>query len=170
MGLCYEINYFYRCSNSNIMPRVKIAFPDRIPDYQTALSIRVTDINYGQHLANDKLVALLHESRVLMLSAWAYTEFDIEGVSLIQADLMVRYRNEGFLGDILSFELFLTNFTSRSFDLLYRISTQRAGTTIPIADAKVGLVCYDYRDKKTASLPAAFTQKFNHLNKANEPA
>ncbi|WP_158605977.1 thioesterase family protein [Taibaiella sp. KBW10] len=143
------------------MSRVKIIIPERIPDYKTTLSIRVTDINYGNHLANDKLVALLHESRVLMLSAWGYTEFDVEGVSLIQADLMVSYQNEGFLGDQLSFALYLTNFTSRSFDLLYHISTIRAGQVLTIAMAKVGLVCFDYVHKKTISIPAAFTQKFS---------
>lgn len=146
------------------MSRVKILFPDRSSDFETVLSVRVTDINYGNHLANDKLVAMLHESRVLMLSAWNYTEFDIEGAALIQSDLMVRYRNEAFLGDQLHFELFLTNFTSRSFDLLYRVHTIREAAPVLIAEAKVGLVCYDYSRRSTTAVPEAFATKYQNLN------
>lgn len=145
------------------MSRVKIIFPDRKADFETTLSVRVTDINYGNHLANDKLVAMLHESRVLMLSAWQYTEFNIEGAALIQSDLMVRYRNEAFLGDQLHFELYLTNFTSRSFDLLYRIDTVRDNNKVLIAEAKVALVCFDYNTRSTTTVPEIFAAKYRNL-------
>ena len=145
------------------MAKVSIDFPARPADFCTQLQVRVTDINYGNHLANDKLVAMLHEARVLLLQSLGYSEFDIEGRSLIQADLMVRYKGEGFQGDKLEVETFIENITSRSFDLLYRISTLRKEQEVAIAHAKIGLVFYDYQARSIASTPELFVSKVKNL-------
>lgn len=145
------------------MAKVRIDFPDTNPVYSTNLQVRITDINYGNHLANDKLVALLHEARVLMLQSLNYTEFDIEGHSLIQADLMVRYKGEGFQGDVLHIDIYVDNIAARSFDMLYKITAKRNGEDVAIADAKVGLVFFDYKQRKIAPTPENFTKKINAL-------
>ena len=60
------------------MARIKINIP---PGFITTLSIpvRITDLNYGNHLGNDSLVSILHEARVQWLKLNGYTELDIEG-------------------------------------------------------------------------------------------
>lgn len=142
------------------MEKVKIILPANPPDFECVIPVRVSDINYGNHVGNDSLVSFLHEARVQFLRDMGYTEFDIEGLGLIQADLMIRYKNEAFLGDKLSCKIFFTGFSSRSFDMICAISTDRNGQIIPIATAKVGLVCYDYHTKSIAHLPEAFTNRF----------
>lgn len=98
------------------MYRVKLNISESTPQITTKMQVRVTDINYGNHLANDKLAGFLHEARVQMLASLGYKEFDLEGVGLIQADVMVRYLAEAFLGEILTLHLYVEHFTSRSFD------------------------------------------------------
>lgn len=143
------------------MEKVKIILPANSPDFECVIPVRVGDINYGGHVGNDSMVSFLHEARVQFLASMGYTEFDIEGIGLIQADLMVRYKNEAFLADNLSCKVFFTNFSSRSFDMLCQICTQRNGQNIIIAEAKTGLVCYDYKTKSIAHLPEKFKNRFS---------
>ena len=146
------------------MSRVKIAFPNQDPIYNYPIKIRVTDINYGNHLANDALVGFLHEARVAFLQSEGYTEFNLEGVSLIQGDLMVKYQSEAFLADVIDCEIYQDNFGKRSFDMLYKLKCTRENIVVPIAEAKVGLVCFDYEARKTVDIPEAFRAKFElHL-------
>lgn len=142
------------------MEKVKIILPADKPDFECLITVRVSDINYGNHVGNDSLVSFLHEARVQFLAHMGYTEFDIEGLGLIQADLMVRYKNEAFLGDKLSCKIFFVNFSARSFDMICAITTERNHQKITIAEAKVGLVCYNYQTKSIAHLPAPFTNRF----------
>ena len=51
--------------------------------------VRISDINYGNHLGNDSLVSIIHEARILWLKSLNYTELNIEGTGLIMSDLAV---------------------------------------------------------------------------------
>ncbi len=118
--------------------------------------MRITDINYGNHLGNDALVSLIHEARVSWLSTLGYTELNIEGASLIQGDLAVEYLNESFYGDVLTISLYASDISRVSFDLLYLVETSRDQKTIPIAKAKTGLICFNYDQRKVMAVPAGF--------------
>ena len=48
------------------MARVKLDLPDDFT-YSTQLDVRVTEINYGNHVGNDRMVSLLHEARLRYL-------------------------------------------------------------------------------------------------------
>jgi len=141
------------------MQRVQIYFPNECPIFTTQINVRVTDINYGNHLANDALVAYLHDARVKFLTTLNYSEFNIEGIALIQADLMVRYKNEAFLNELIQCDLFIGAVSKNSFEMLYRLSTKRGEQSVIIAEAKVGLVCFDYQNKKIKEVPKAFIDK-----------
>ena len=54
------------------MARIKIAVPPQFT-FSTQIPVRITDINYGGHLGNDALLALLHEARVQFLRRYGYT-------------------------------------------------------------------------------------------------
>ena len=60
------------------MARVKIDLPQAF-QFQTEIQVRISDINYGGHLGNDALLALLQEARVQMLKQYKWSEVDIEG-------------------------------------------------------------------------------------------
>lgn len=137
------------------MTRVKIKFPDEKPLAVIIIPVRITDINYGNHLGNDRLLSIIHEARMQMLSQWGFTELDVDGVGMIMADVMIAYRGEAYYGDTLTVKIYVSEITDRSFDLLYHISTQRNEIIKDIAHAKTGMVTYDYKAARIAILSTA---------------
>ena len=134
------------------MARIRITIPANIIATLT-IPVRITDINYGNHVGNDALVGIVHESRVQWLKQHNYTELNIEGTGLIMSDLAVEYAGESFYGDILEVNITAAEITKVSFELYYHIQTTRDDQTITIAKAKTGMVCYDYAEKKVAAVP-----------------
>lgn len=132
------------------MARVKIKFPHQNPLFSSTIPVRITDINYGNHLGNDAVLSIIHEARMQMLQSFGFTELNAGGNSLIMGDVMISFRGEAFYGDVLTIKVFAEEFTERSFDLLYHISTVRNGKNIEIAHAKTGMVCFDYNTRKVA--------------------
>lgn len=134
------------------MARIKLTITGKRL-FTVSIPVRITDINYGNHLGNDALVSLLHEARVQWLHALGYTELAFAGCSLIQGDLAVEYLNESFYGDKLTVNIHAADITRVSFDLLYEIQTVRNDQPIPVARAKTGLLCFDYASRKVISMP-----------------
>ncbi len=123
-----------------------------------AIPVRITDINYGNHLGNDTFVSIIHEARVQWLRQAGYTELNIEGAGLILADLAIEFKNEGFYGDVIDVSVSVGEISKVSFELYYHLSTQRNSHTVILAFAKTGMVCYDYAAKKVMPLPAILRQ------------
>ena len=130
------------------MGRVKIKFPNEKPLFQATIPVRISDINYGNHLGNDSLLSIVHESRMQLLSQWGYDELNAAGTSLIMADVMIAYKGEAFYGDTLTVDIYAEEITAHSFDLLYHIKTKRDNKDQDIAHAKTGMICFDYKQRK----------------------
>lgn len=145
------------------MARIKLAIPAQ-KIFSTEITVRITDINYGNHVGNDAFVQLIHEARVQWLSSNNYTELNIEGASLIMADLAVEYKAESFYGDVLQIEITVGEISRAGFELYYEITTTRAGKNILIAKAKTGLVSFNYEEKKVRELPSKFIELLNAKN------
>jgi acyl-CoA thioesterase FadM len=137
------------------MARIKIDLPINSLTKLT-LTVRITDINYGNHLGNDALVGLLHEARVQWLHSLGYSELNIEGKSIIMSDLAVQYINEAFYGQSLEIELFSGEMSSAGFELFYEICVTQKNETKTIARAKTGLVFFDYTERKITAMPKSF--------------
>lgn len=133
------------------MSRIKIDIPANIIG-SVKIPVRITDINYGNHLGNDALVTILHEARIQWLRENNYSELDAGGVSLIMGDLAVEYINESFYGDMLLVSIAAAGISKVSFDLFYAVETSRNEKIIIIAKAKTGMVCYDYTNKKVIAV------------------
>ncbi len=64
------------------MSRLKLEIPEKIIASVT-IPVRITDINYGNHVGNDAFVSILHEARMQWLRGHKYTEINIEGIQTI---------------------------------------------------------------------------------------
>lgn len=142
------------------MARIKIEIPEKII-HSLSIPVRITDVNYGNHMGNDALVSIIHEARVQWLNNWGYTEMNIEGNSIIMSDLAVCYLSESFYGDILNIGIAIGEFTTAGFELFYLIETTREDKKITVAKAKTGIVFYDYKIRKIAVVPEGFKLKLN---------
>lgn len=132
------------------MPRLQLT-PRSVYPFSISLTVRVTDLNYGGHLGNDRLLALIHEARVSYLARQGWTEFDCAGVGLIMTDAAIQYRREAFAGDQLEFEVGPADASRTGFRFYYRIT--RHDDQAIVAVAETGMACFDYERRRVAPLP-----------------
>ena len=134
------------------MARVKIEIPEKVLA-SVCVPVRISDINYGNHVGNDAFVSIIHEARIQWLQLYGYTELQIEGLGLIMSDLCIEFKNESFYGDVVEIKLGAGEISRVGFELFYRLFAKRNEETILLANAKTGMVCYDYVAKKVAVIP-----------------
>jgi acyl-CoA thioesterase FadM len=115
--------------------------------------VRIGDINYGNHVGNDAFVAIIHEARMQWLQGYGYTELDIEGMGLIMSDLSLEFKNECYYGEEIEITIYASDVGRVNFDLYYSLNTSRKGVDVLLANAKTGMVSYDYNQKKVAQVP-----------------
>ncbi len=135
------------------MARVKIEYPETTL-FMHELTVRITDLNYGNHLAHDSLISLLHEARAQFFIANGMQEHDIDGSGIILADIAVAYRSEAHFGQIMQIEITLDDFGKKGCDMFYRMTCKKSESVVAIA--KTGLVFFDYETKKPVSIPQSF--------------
>lgn len=136
------------------MSRIRLELPKNIL-HTVELTIRVTDINYGNHLANDALLGLLHEARLNWFRSLGYQdERDLGGAGIILADAAIVFQSEAFLGETLEIELRASDISRIAFDLYYVVVAKKDRR--PVAIAKTAIVFFDYSTRKTAPIPADF--------------
>lgn len=140
------------------MARIKLDFNNKVL-FSTTISVRITDLNYGNHLANDKVLSILHEARVQFLHHYGYSEMDFAGVSIIMGDVAIEYKNQAFYNDQLLIEISVSDFSRVSFDINYKISTKEK----LIAKAKTGIVTFNYQENKVTNVPQEIVEKFNQI-------
>ncbi|MEO8861763.1 MAG: thioesterase family protein [Ginsengibacter sp.] len=135
------------------MARIRIELPEKcLATFN--IPIRITDINYGNHVGNNALVEIIHEARMQFLREHNFTELDAAGTALIMNELLVEFKSEAFYKDILEVKIFAGEITRVGFDIYYSVSTVRNNQPSLIAYAKTGMVCFNYREKKVESIPA----------------
>jgi acyl-CoA thioester hydrolase len=134
------------------MARIKIELPPKSIASIT-IPVRITDLNYGNHVGNHAMVAIIHEARAQFLNLHGFTEMNAGGTSLIMNELLVEFKNESFYNDVLEIKIFCGEISRVSFELFYLITVKRNEEEIIIAHAKTGMVCYNYSDKKIEMLP-----------------
>lgn len=132
------------------MPRIQLKPLNSYPFF-TDIAVRTTDLNYGGHLGNDRLISLVHEARVAFLAKHGFSELDCGGVSLILGDTVVVYQGEAFAGDVLRFEVSAGEPTRCGFRLFYRVTRLSDGKAIALVEN--GMVCFDYEARKIRPLP-----------------
>ncbi|MEJ2067123.1 MAG: thioesterase family protein [Deltaproteobacteria bacterium] len=122
--------------------------------FATDIAVRISDINYNNHLGHDSIITLIHEARVRFLNAYGFTELDIDGYGLVMTDLVVIYKAEVFYGEILTIEVTIQDFTKYGCDFIYRITNKETGAEV--ARAKTGVLIYDYAKRKVVTVPKSF--------------
>lgn len=136
------------------MARLKIELPQKRLA-SVSIPVRITDINYGNHVGNNSIVEIIHEARVQFLKQHGFTELNVAGTALIMSELLVEFKNESFYNDVLEIKIFSGETTRVSFELFYEISVKKNEQKIIIAHAKTGMVCYNYELKKVSAVPEA---------------
>lgn len=138
------------------MARVQLELPDEFT-FSTTLDVRVTEINYGNHVGNDRMVSLLHEARLRFLREHGFGEFNIGGLGLMVSDLVVCFTAESFVGEVLTFHVGVTDFNKYGCDFIYSVENQAQEKQV--VKAKTGIVFFDYDERKIAPVPRVFYER-----------
>ncbi len=138
------------------MARVLIELPEKFL-FSTNIPIRVSDINAAKHLGHDRALPIMQEARVQFLATLGMSEGDMGGVGSITADASIIYKKQGFYGQTLKVEVGVTDFTSKGFDMVYRISD--AATGEEMIRGKTGTLFFDYKTQKVVLVPEKFRKK-----------
>jgi acyl-CoA thioester hydrolase len=120
------------------------------PPFRTSLPIRITDINYGQHVGNDSVVGLLHEARIQFLASLGFSEMDCGGMGLILRRLEVRFHRQLRYGENLQAEVEVVAPGGASFSLQYRLLVAQQLAV----EATTEMGFFDYTAGKVARMPA----------------
>lgn len=140
------------------MNRVKITLPNSFR-FCIALPIRITDLNYGNHVANDVILSMLHEARVQYLASFHQSELNFFGIGLIMSDVQIEYKHQLYYGDNLFVEVQISDVDKLGFDIYYHlfklVKNELEETKITCAKAKTGMICYDYQAQRKVPTPEA---------------
>ncbi|WP_434779743.1 thioesterase family protein [Neisseria sp. Ec49-e6-T10] len=129
--------------------------------FTTQIPVCISDINYGQHLANDAVLRLAHETRLRFLHTLGYSETDIEGTGLIMTAAQIQYINQAFHADSLQITLSLTNQSKIGFDLIYHFFNQTRQEET--ARVLTSMAFFNYKTQKVSKAPERFFQQTDQL-------
>jgi len=135
------------------MARVRLDLPERF-HYVTELRVRTSDLNYGGHLGNDRVLSLFQEARLRFFKGQGFSEgplVKVDGYGILMTDAVIVYRSQAFYADLLRVEIAVANLDTYGFDLYYRVTNKETGKEV--VRAKTGIVFYDYGARKIAKVP-----------------
>jgi acyl-CoA thioester hydrolase len=138
------------------MARVKLDLPERF-SFSTEMAVRIADINYGQHLGNDAVLAFAHEARMRFLKSFGFSEADVGGVGMIMLDAVIAYKSQAFHGDTLDVQVAVADLSRAGFEFLYRLTNKT--TEREVARVKTGMAFFDYAAGKIVPMPESFREK-----------
>lgn len=143
------------------MSSIKSQFPNSF-HFECPLPIRINDINYGGHVGNDRILLFAHEARIQFLMHHGFTELELGGTSLLLTRATIEIRKELFFGDALWISVAAINFSSKGFELIYKMERELDSKRELVAAALTSMVCYDYQNKKMDQLPSIVKEKLSY--------
>ncbi|MBQ0741678.1 MAG: thioesterase family protein [Pseudomonas sp.] len=147
------------------MARLTLEFPDNQFYFTTQLTVRITDINAGKHLANDSMVSMISEARARFLYQFGIEEVSDKDTGIIVTDLATTYKREAFARDALIFEVGMMDLNKYGGDIIFRITKAIGGELVALA--KSGFVFYDFTTSKVTPMPDDFRFRFPGVNYIN---
>jgi len=138
------------------MARIKLTLPNTF-SFSTQIPVRISDINYGNHVGNDAILSIIHEARMQYLKSIGFTELQFAGVGLIMSDVAIEFKAEAFYGDILKASVSAGEFSKVGFDIYYKL--ERSSDNAVVALAKTGMVCFNYDKRKVVAVPEEAVKK-----------
>lgn len=132
------------------MPKTKID-PNFDVRFSCSLQVRVADLNYGNHLSNDRVLSYFHEGRVLWLRQHNLSEQDVGGCGLIMTGAHIEYLKQAHLHQLLTLTLGVREVGKARFTLAYKLTDDQASYAIALGETYMG--CFNYALQKPVRAP-----------------
>lgn len=125
------------------------------------LKVRVSDLNYGNHVGYQNFFSFFQEARIAYLGQFGFTELDIDGSGMIVAEANCKYKRELYLNDQIKVGCAVREVKSKMFVMDYQISKDDS----VCAEGFTKNFCYDYATRAVSRLPEAFVQAITEYEK-----
>lgn len=122
--------------------------------------MRVADLNYGNHLSNDRVLSYFHESRVLWLSKNNLSKQDVGGCGLIITGATSEYFQQAHLHQQLPLTLVLREVGKVRFTIVYPLHDSQTNHVIALVETHMG--CFDYQNQRPTRAPKPLLDSFTH--------
>lgn len=135
----------------------------RMSDYNFSipLTVRVSDLNYGNHVGYQNFFSFFQEARIAYLAQFGFSELDIGGCGIIVAEANCRYKQELYLNDAITVACAVRALKSKMFIMDYCISMEK---TI-CAQGFTKIMCFDHQTKSVGRVPEVFVQAVTKFEK-----
>ena len=122
--------------------------------FSTSLPVRIGDINYGNHMGNDRFLLYFQEARLRFLATMGMSEREIApGTGLIMTEAHLRYLGQVAYGDTLEVTVSVASIQKVRFVLRYIARSRLSGT--PVAEGETTLAAFDYANNRPVRIPEA---------------
>jgi YbgC/YbaW family acyl-CoA thioester hydrolase len=126
--------------------------------FSTDVDVRISDINYGGHLGNDRYLSLFQDARLRYLKQFGFSEISIgNNTSLIMSQAHINFKAEVFWGDQLKIFTRISSIKATRFIFDYLIVANQTDEKV-IATGYTEMVGFDYQQRKVKRLPPDFLQ------------
>ncbi len=140
------------------MARVKIQEPLKYL-FTAQIHTRITDLNYGGHVGNDRVFSFMHDARVQFFKHLGFKdEISFDGLGIIQTDAAISYKAEIFDHELIAIEVGITDINKYGCDLVYRFTKEDEKLA---AIGKTGIIFFDYKQRKIAEMPEIFEKRIS---------
>lgn len=120
--------------------------------FSIPLNIRITDVNYGNHVGYQNFLSFFQEARIAYLDQFGFSELNISGSGMIISEVNCKYKKELFFGDDIIVGCRISKLRPKVFIMNYQIS--KADEIC--ASGVTTNMCFDYDIKKVVKLPPEF--------------
>jgi acyl-CoA thioesterase FadM len=132
------------------MERVRLKIPPKNPIFKTKLVVQIGDLNYGNHVGNDRILLYAHEVRQQFFDSIEQSELSFFGSAVIMSDSTCVYKSQAFWKDQIEAELYLDEITPTSMRLFYRLINNKNKNDIALIQTT--LVFFNYDTNKVSPI------------------
>jgi acyl-CoA thioester hydrolase len=133
--------------------------------YETFIDVQIGDINYGNHVGNERYLLFAQETRIRFLQSIGCSEVKFGEYGLVLTEAHVEYLHELFHGDKLMIKVSVSEPSRASFDCFYEIIAMRSSGNVTAALIKTAMVCFDYNERKVRSISEPLRLKLEALSR-----
>ncbi|OLF36688.1 MULTISPECIES: acyl-CoA thioesterase [unclassified Psychrobacter] len=127
----------------------ELEFDDRVFVFETVMRVRNTEIDVGQHLTLESLIALLAEARARFLYSKGIKEINAECQGLIVSNLQLNIISRVRAREELLFEVGIEQISDKNGEMAIKVTRMYDGSLV--AKARKSFVQYDYRSNRSIS-------------------
>lgn len=132
------------------MSKKELDFDNNLFVFETLMRVRHTEIDTGQHLMLESLVALLTEARLRFLHSRGVQDINSDYQGLIIDELQLNISGRVRVREELLFEVGVEPRYDNGGNILIRVTRMHTGETV--AKAKQHFINYDFRLNKVSTL------------------